>query len=106
MRRRLALGAIAAVSTCALLAGCGSSSSGASSSGGSGTNNSSAPPKVELTDAIHALSSGQSLTTTIGLDTDSANLIKISGEKGSTPLTQSQADLLSSAQVAIAVQAP
>jgi hypothetical protein len=110
MRRRLALGAIAAVSTCTLLAGCGSSSSGGSTgstgSTGGGTNNSSAAPKTEFTDALHALSAGQSLTTTLGLDTDSANLLKITGENGDTPLTQSQADLIASAKISIAVQAP
>jgi hypothetical protein len=107
MRRRLALGAVATLSTVTLIAGCGSSSSGGSTgTAGSGTNNSSAPPKTELTTAFHALTTGQSLTTTLGLDTDSANLIKITGEHGDTPVTQSQADLLTSAKISIALQAP
>jgi hypothetical protein len=104
MYRRFALGAIAALSTCTLLAGCGSSSSGGSTgaTASTGTNDSSAAPKTELTDAIHALTSGQSLTTTLGLDTDSANLLKIAtSKKGVAHLTQSQADLIT-----IAEQAP
>jgi hypothetical protein len=109
MYRRFALGAIAALSTCTLLAGCGSSSSGGSTgaTASTGTNDSSAAPKTELTDAIHALTSGQSLTTTLGLDTDSANLLKIAtSKKGVAHLTQSQADLITSARITIAEQAP
>lgn len=109
MRRRVALGAIAVVSTSALLTGCGSSSSGGSTggSGSSGTNNTSAAPKTEFTDAIHALTSGQALTTTLGLDTDSANLLKIAtNKKGVAHLTQAQADLITSARISIAMQAP
>lgn len=108
MRRGFALAVIATLSSATLLAGCGSSSSGGStgSTGGGGTNNSSAPPQTEFTDALHSLTAGQSLTTTLGLDTTSANLIKISGEKGSTPVTQTQADLITSAKLTVAIQAP
>lgn len=106
MRRRLTLVAFAAVSACTVLVGCSGSSSGGATGGVSGTNNSTAAPKTELTDAVHALSAGSSLTTTLGLDTTSSNLIHITGENGGTPITQRQADMLSSASIAIAVQAP
>lgn len=110
MRSRFAVGALAAVSACTLLAGCGSSSSGGGSTAGggsTGSNNSAAAPKTEFTDAIHALTSGQALTTTLGLDTDSANLLKIAtSKKGVAHLTQAQADLITGARITIAMQAP
>jgi hypothetical protein len=102
MQRRVAVFASVATSAVVLLAGCGSSSSGRSS----GSNDSSAPPKTELTDAFHALSAGSALTTTLSLDTTSANLIKITGEGHSTPVTQQQADLISSAKLVIETTAP
>jgi hypothetical protein len=100
-RRHLAAVALAASTTAALLAGCGASSSGASTS-----NESSAAPKTELTDALHSLTAGSALTTTLSLDTTSANLVHISGEGGSTPLTQEQADLISGAKVVVETTAP
>jgi hypothetical protein len=102
MHRRVAASAAVAASVVVLLAGCGSSSSG----GSSASNESSAAPKTELTDAFHALSAGSALTTTLSLDTTSANLLKITGEGHSTPVTQQQADLISSAKLVIETVAP
>jgi hypothetical protein len=101
---RRGIAAWLAAGALALAAGCGSSSSGGASQGAA--NNSSAPPKTELSDALHALHDGQALTTTLSLGTTSANLIALSGEGGDTPLTQQQADLISSARLVIATVAP
>jgi hypothetical protein len=105
MVRRTALALAAGAASLTLVAACGSSSSGGTaaptSSAGQGANDSSAPPKAELIEAFHSLHQGSVLTTTLSLGTTSANLIHISGEGGDTPLTQHQADLISSARLTI-----
>jgi len=106
VHRRLALGTVAAASALTLLAGCGTASSGGKSSSSGTPNNSSVPPKTELTDAFHSLSAGSALTTTLSLGITSANLIHISGEGGDTPLTQHQADLITSARIVFETTAP
>jgi hypothetical protein len=100
--------ALLAATSLALVAGCGSSSSGGSggTTTGGGTNDSSAAPKTELADAVKSLSAGSALTTTLFVGTTSANLINITGEGGDTPLTQTQADLITGARVVIETTAP
>jgi hypothetical protein len=101
MRRRFGFAAIAAATACTLIAGCGSSSSG-----GSTSNESTAAPKTELVDSFRSLAAGSALTTTLSLDTTIANLIHVTGQGGSTPLTQTQAALISGATITIATAAP
>jgi hypothetical protein len=104
MRRRASLSTLAAAGAIALLVGCGAASSGGTS--GTGTNDSTVAPKAELSAAVRALTQGSALTTTLSVGTTSANLIHITGEGGSQPLTQEQADLITGARIVIESTAP
>jgi hypothetical protein len=101
--RRHLLAALAAATAAALLAGCGASSSGATPTANA-TNDSSAAPKTELTDAVHSLTAGSALTTTLTLDTTAANLLKIAGPQGD--LAPSDADLIANARLVVESVAP
>jgi hypothetical protein len=64
--------------TGALLAACGATSSG-------GANQSSAPPATELTQSVHALTAGHSLTLTFNLGLTLADIARISAVEHDTP---------------------
>jgi hypothetical protein len=102
MLRRATLSAAAAASVLTLVAACGGSSSGG------GSNQSSAAPKVEFTSALHALTSGSALTTTLSLDTTGANILAIGaqGDSSGGGPTLAQANLIAGAHLAIETLAP
>jgi hypothetical protein len=99
MHRRATQAAVAAGSALALLAACGTAKIA--------SNDSSAPPTTEFSHAIHALSAGSALTTTLSLDATGADITRLAAQGGSSSgLTAAQAGAIAGAHVVFEVVAP
>jgi len=99
MHRRATLAVVAAGSALTLLAACGTAKTA--------SNDSAAPPRTEFTHAVHALSTGSALTTTLSLDATGAQITRLASQGGSgSGLTAAQASAIAGAHIVVEVLAP